>query len=161
MSTTTSEYINVREKIALLNCNHPSEISILPAGFESAKSSNDFRMQSEASTVKKLLKVAGIEVESITSEKIPFIQNNSHEWIAPTIFYAASLLSANPDIISISLGVIGNYVTDMFKGINKNPSVALTLVVEKPSGKCTKIEYEGTVDGIYQLTKLVKEASRD
>jgi len=161
MSIITSEYINVREKILLLNCTHPTGIFIIPSGFESAKSVNDFRMLSEASTVKKLLKASSIEVDSITHQKIPFIQNNSHEWIAPTIFYATSLLFENPDVVAVSLGVIGNYVTDMLKGISHNPSVTLNIVVEKPSGKCVKIEYKGHTDGIKELTKLVKEASRD
>jgi hypothetical protein len=161
MSITASEYINVQEKIALLNCNYPKGISIIPAGFESAKLASDLRMLAEASTIKKLLKASNIDVDNIAPQKTPFIQNNNHEWMAPTIFYAASLILENPDIISVSLGVIGNYVTDMFKGISKSATVNLSIVVEKPSGKCTKIEYKGSAEGISEVTRLVKEASRD
>jgi hypothetical protein len=105
--------------------------------------------------------VSNIDVDSIVPQSIPFIQNNSHDWIAPTLFYAASLVSGNPDIISVSLGVIGNYVTEMFKGMGNNPAVTLSIVVEKPNGKCTKIDYKGRAEGIIEVTRLVQEASRD
>lgn len=161
MGIETSEYINVREKIKALNCNYPNSIAIIPARFETAKSLNDLRMLIEATTVKKLLAASNIEVASISPQKLPFIQNNNTEWIAPTIFYAASVVSSSPDLISISIGIISNYVTDIFKGITNNPTVNLNVVVEKKDGRCTKIEYQGNVAGINEVTRLVKEASRD
>ncbi|WP_150430674.1 hypothetical protein [Dechloromonas sp. CZR5] len=160
MTTTISDYPNVAELLANLGCTYPEGVALLPINFESATSIAEFKQVSEASTVKTLLRNASIPYGEIfdRSKKPPYVQNNSFEWIAPTIFVSAGLISGDANYISVALNVISNYATDFFKGISGGKSIKLEVVIEKTKSKtCKKITYQGDVDGLKNLPEIIRE----
>jgi len=122
------------------------------------------RNLSEAATVKTLFRSAELPYQDIYGSKPrpPYIQNNSFEWVAPTVFITAALMSQHPHAVSVALSVIANYATDFFKGSTNNNTVKLDIVVErKKTTLSKKITYEGPSDGIENLASVIEAASDD
>lgn len=164
MSSTVTDYIDVRGRLAELSCHDPAGFAILPLNFESAESINEFRQASEASTVKTLLRSERLPHDEIVDRKDrpPYVQNHSFDWIAPTLFVSAALISENPSAVSIALNVIGNYATDFFKGMSGEKMVKMDIVVEKSKGKsCKKISYEGSPSGLKDIADIIRSTSDD
>jgi hypothetical protein len=137
-------------------------LAILPEYFESAAQITDLRHRSEAATIKVLFRTNGLSLDEIvpTSPAIPYIQNNNFDWACPTIFVSSALLSENPMAVSLALSVLGNYVTDFFKGMSGRKTVKLSIVVERRGRKLyKKIKYEGDIAGLSELPKIVQETS--
>lgn len=164
MAIASSDYLNVSKRMAELGCRYPRGLAFLPVNFESASSIAEFRQVSEAATVKKLFRGAGLPHDEIVeqAQKPPYVQNNSFEWVAPTIFVSAALISENPHCVAIALSLIANYATDFFRGIGGRKSVKLDVVVERTSTKtCTRISYEGDADGLKSLSEVVQNAAHE
>jgi hypothetical protein len=163
MTTTVSEYIDVRGKLRDLGCLDPHGFSLLPVNFESATSIAEFRQVSEAATVKTLLRLANLPQSEIVAQeqRPPYIQNNALEWIVPTLFITAGLVSEHPEMVSVALSVIANYAADFFKGLGGEKSIKLDIVVERSSSKRSrKISYQGSPDGLKDLAAII-EAAKD
>jgi len=167
MKTNISDYIQVFEKLDELGCSYSGGIAILPENFEEATSATDLRHLSKASTIKKLFKSNGIPHSEIRkeNEKPAYIQNNAFEWVAPTLFVSASVLSANPEIISVSLGVTANYLTDFFKGFLGEKKVKLEMVVEATDPRTLtktykRIRCEGNADDIAKLDDFIEKIGK-
>ena len=80
------------------------------------------------------------------------------DWFGPVLFYSIGTYIQNRDVVSISLGVISNYITDIFKGSFSKPRVRLGIVVEVEKGrKYKKISYEGPVEGLSKLAELAAD----
>jgi hypothetical protein len=164
MTTNISDYLDVGERIRLLGGQMPVNLALLPANFETAASLTDFRQVSEAATVKTLFRQSGIQLDDIgrAGQRIPYVQNNAFEWVAPTLFVSAALLSDNQSSISIALGVIANYATDFFKGMSGKNQVTLDVIVERTKSKTYKrISYKGDPEGLKSLPKIISEMADD
>ncbi|HQO65035.1 MAG TPA: hypothetical protein PK528_15605 [Syntrophorhabdus sp.] len=162
MTTTISEYIDVRQRIDDLGIFNPSELALLPSNFENVSNVSEFRQVSESATVRTLLRTSGIPLDEIIKkdQQTTYIQNNAFEWVAPTIFVSLAVLSQNPSYVSVALSVIANYVTDFFKGISGKNEVHMDIIVErKKSNLCKKITYKGPPDGLKELPDIIKAAS--
>jgi len=162
MTVHTTDYVSVAERIEALGCTTSVGLTILPENFDSADVRLDFRYRSEAATIRTLFRNHGIPVGNLLAlgERPSYITNKSFEWTAPTLFVAAALVSDNGTAVSIALSVVANYLTDFFKGVAGTPKVKMTFVVEQSKGKtCKKLEYEGNIDGIMALSKIIKEIS--
>lgn len=161
--TTTiniSDYIPVFEKLDELGCSYSEGIAILPVDFEAATSSTTTRQLMGTLAIQKLFRISNLPYSEIRrgNEKPSYIGYRASEWVIPTLFFSASLLSENPTIISVSLGVIANYLTDFLKESGGKKNGRLDIVVEKNKSKiCKKISYEGPVDGIKELADIAKE----
>lgn len=156
-----SDYIEVKKKAQSLGCNIPDSITILPRNFEYAKSKDEFIHESTTATVRVLWRKNAIIESQLEKpgEKFPSMAEQAFEWIAPTIFIPALLITQNPYLITIALNVISNYLTDFFKGIPKDQrKVNLRIVIEKnEKGVCKKVEYKGPPDGLKDLPEVIKE----
>ncbi len=159
MTTNISDYIQVFEKLDELGCSYSGGIAILPVDFETATSTTSLRQLSQASIIKKLFRSNDIPYSEIRqeNEKPGYIQHNAFEWVGPTLFVSAALLSTNPEIISVLLGITANYLTDFFKGFPGEKKVKLDMVVETPSGTCKRISCEGNADELTKLDDLVEK----
>lgn len=159
MTINVSDYINVRERVLEFGCMEPDGIALLPINFDTATSIADLRHLSEGATVKTLLRSANIPQSDIlpADKRPPYIQNNGIEWIGPTLFVSAALISSNPHLVSISLGVIADYLTDFYRGMSGDEKISLEFVVEKSDKKtCKKLSYQGTVDGLTELADVIR-----
>lgn len=77
--------------------------------------------------------------------------------VGPTILITSSVIIQNPHLITITLNVISNYLTDFFKGVPNNQTNAkLSIVVKNKSGDYKKIKYNGHKDELKELPKIIK-----
>jgi hypothetical protein len=83
------------------------------------------------------------------------LQQYSFEWFGPTLFVSAGLLSQDPNVLSVTLGVITNYLYDLFKG-NKEDRTSLDVILEQADGSCKQIHYRGPADGLSEIAEIVK-----
>ena len=66
-----------------------------------------------------------------------------------------ALLSETPALVSIALGVIANYVTDLFKGVPGKHTARLHVVVEQKDGGCVQLTYNGPATEIGEILDAV------
>jgi hypothetical protein len=164
ISPQISDYADIVHRAQYLGCQIPSGIAILPRNFATAQSAEELLFESETPTVRVLWRKAGVVETPIltTSQKTAQISEKSFEaWIAPTIFVSLSLLSQNPGLVSVALGVISNYLTDLFKGFTDKRNVRLDIIVETKNKGYKNIHYEGPVDGLKDLPSIVREVGLD
>ncbi|QYJ91142.1 hypothetical protein [Shewanella halotolerans] len=162
MTTTISEYIDVRQRINDLGCLNPTGLALLPSNFEAASDISTFRQVSESATVKTLLRTSNVPLDELFSkeQRFPYIQNNAFEWVAPTLFVSVGLLSQNSSYLSLALSVIANYATDFFKGMSGENEVKMDIVVERTKSKvCKKVTYKGPPEGLKDLPEVIRAAS--
>jgi hypothetical protein len=135
-------------------------LAILPRNFETANSKDELLHESNAATVRTLLRTAGLSETPIEpkGERFRSFQQNDFTWVGPTLFFAAAQLSQDPSIVSVSLGVIANYLTEFFRGITGRRRVTLDVVVEQTrTKKYVRLHYDGDVDGFTQIPDAVLE----
>ena len=159
MKTNISDYIQVFEKLDELGCSYPEGIAILPVDFETATSTTSLMQLMEAIDIIKLFRSNDIPYSEIRrkSEEPSYIVNFASEWVGPTLFISALLLSENPAIISVALGVIANHLTNILDPSGEQ-SAKLDIVIEKNKSKtCKKINYEGPINGIPKLADIVNK----
>ena len=160
MVIQVTNYVNVKDRALELACNIPTGIALLPINFDSAKSNQDLIYESSASTVRALLREAGIKETKIENEGDKFLvkQEKSFDWIGPTLFIGASIVSNNPDLISITEGIISNYLTDYFKGFYGHRKVKLDIIIEKKKDREYKrVKYEGDGSDLPHLSEILHE----
>jgi hypothetical protein len=153
------DFTDIKKKAQELDCNVPKTLAILPKNFTSAKSKSELVNEDTASTIRVLWKQAGVVETPIEKEgeEIPELVLNWFEWVGPTILFTSTLISQNPQLIEISLGVIANYLTDWFKGFPKRQRLAkLDIVAETKSGTYKKLHYEGDAKGLKDLPKIIR-----
>lgn len=154
------DYINVADKASALGCNIPTELALLPRNFAEAGTKQELLHEDEATTVRQLWREAGIVETPLEArgEKFPEIAEKSFEWIGPTIFVGASLLSNNANLLSVALGVVSNYLTDFFRGQKGTGQIKIDIVFDTKKNTCKKIIYRGGPEGLKDFAKVVKEA---
>lgn len=153
------DYVNVEEKSAQLDCNVPTSISLLPRNFKDATSKTELIHEGTTATIRKLFAQNDIKETQLEKdgEKYPQVVEHAFEWVGPTILITSSVIIQNPHLITITLNVISNYLTDFFKGIPNNQTNAkLSIVVKNKSGNYKKIKYNGHKDGLKELPKIIK-----
>ena len=160
MKTNISDYIHVFEKLDELGCSYSEGIAILPVNFETATPKTTIQQSMGTFAIEKLFRMNDVPCSEIRreNEKPSYMGYRSAEWVLPTLFFSTLLLSENPAIVSISLGVIANFLTDKIKEPDRKSSVKLDTVIEKDKCKTfIKISYEGPIDGMSKLADIVKE----
>lgn len=101
-----------------------------------------------------------IEVRYLTRPEA-IVDKRSVEWFGPVLLITSVAFNENPEIVSITCGVIANYVTDFFKG-KTPPKIKLKVVYkETDSTKSTEIEYEGEIEGLEKLSDAILEVVRN
>lgn len=160
MKTNISDYIHVFEKLDELGCSYSEGIAILPVNFETATPTTTIAQTMETLAIGKLFRMNDVPCSEIRreNEEPSYMGYRSAEWVLPTLFFSAALLSENPAIVSISLSVIANFITDRIKGTGRKQTGKLDVVIEKNKSKTyKKISYEGPIDEIPKLDEIVKE----
>lgn len=138
------EHLNLDEKAKLLGVNVPKGVSILPRHFLDSDDASKLVFEDSAQDVKVVLKRAGITLDNIVPKErvIPIQAQHDAQWIGPTLFVGALALSQNPNLISIALGVIANFVTDLFRGKLGTHNMTLDIAVEQKE----KTEKKGDIE---------------
>lgn len=118
----------------------------------------EYAYPSTVESVVKLLRQYDVPVDTlnIIDAETPLQDNRGLDWIAPTFFVSGLLLTQNPTMVSVALGVIANYVTEIFKGLKSDPEVKLNIVQTANDGKkAQRINYEGPVSGLPEVEKVL------
>jgi len=154
------EYVDVPERAQELGCRVPSGLALLPTNFETVATKRELAHDLQGLTVRALWREAGLEESRLEEpeEQWPTAQKDAFEWLGPTIFVSASLLSEDPNAVSVALGVVANYVTDFFKGVPRGQRRAsLDVVVEDPPGSYRRVRYRGPPEGLQEAAQVVRE----
>jgi hypothetical protein len=164
MTTTITDCYNVGEKLHDLGCLEPRGLVLLPENLESVSGIGELRQAAETATLRKLLKQSGVAPDEIIDgpHKPPTIHNKWAEWMPPTIFLAASIWTDNPQAVTVALGIIANYATDLFKGLSGEKRVKLQIIVERSKDQsCKKVSYEGSPEGMKEIADILRQAADD
>lgn len=158
MSVEVLNCVSISDKLNSFGISVPKGLSILPNNLATAESIDDLRQYVESDTVRTLLKAKKIPYVEIFNEdsQPPYLQQYGFEWFGPTLFVSTGLLLQEPNILSITLGIITNYLYDLFKG-GKNGKVSLDIIVQQADGSCKEVHYSGAPDGLSQIAQIVKE----
>jgi hypothetical protein len=152
------DYVDVKKQAAKLGHTITDGIVLLPSSFEVAQSRNDLVYAASTDTVRKLLVQAGVPAATLEQDGQEYPRTAQHalEWIGPVILIGASVVSQNPEIVSITLGVISNYLTDWFRGEPKeNRRVSLKIVKQTKDGDYKTVEYNGPIEGLHEVGGIV------
>ncbi|MGJ5719918.1 hypothetical protein ACSBQN_04635 [Morganella sp. B601] len=160
MSVEVRDYVSISDKLNSFGISVPNGLSILPNNLATAKSIGDLRQHVESDTVRTLLKAKKIPYVEIFDEdsQPPYLQQYGFEWFGPTLFISTGLLLQEPNVLSITLGIITNYLYDLFKG-GKNGKVLLDIIVQQADGSCKEVHYSGSPNGLSEIAEIVKELS--
>lgn len=95
-----------------------------------------------------------LKIEYLTEPEL-LIEQRSGEWFGPLLLISSSALTQNPELISITCGVISNYVTDFFRG-KSSPDIRLKVIhKETKTSKITELSYEGSIDDLGKLESSI------
>ncbi|MGA2323399.1 MAG: hypothetical protein ABSG22_06080 [Sedimentisphaerales bacterium] len=156
------EFANVSQRAQALDCNIPSDLAILPRNFETATSKSELLHEISTPTVRILWRQANLietKLES-DSESFPQISEHAEDWIGPIIFLSYMALQGNPYLVNLSIGVIANYISDLFRGISSpEQKIKLDIVCQKKDGSYKRVKYKGNVEGLKELPKIVRKVA--
>jgi hypothetical protein len=158
-------YVDVAKKAEMFGCRPPNGLAILPSNFDVAKDRSSFYEAAEASTVRKLWLENGIAEDIVIpdDQDLPSSVNKAVDWAGPTIFVGYALLSQNPHLIDLAIGVIATYTTELFRGDRSPRNAKLSIIVEHRTQdgevKHIKLDYEGPPSGISRLPSMIKSAN--
>ena len=161
MTAEIHDYVSVSEKLQNFGLSAPTGLAILPENLATATLVGELRQQVESDTVRTLWKEHEIpHVELFDQDnQPPYLQQYSFEWFGPTLFISAGLLSQNPHVLSVTLGIITNYLYDLFKGA-KDGQASLNIIYEHADGSCKKIRYRGSPAGLNSVAEIVRELGK-
>ncbi|MBH8611931.1 hypothetical protein I4N56_014095 [Pseudomonas mohnii] len=157
MDIEIREHISVSEKLKSFNISPPSGLAVVPCNLAAAKSLGDLRQHAESDTVRTLLKANKISHVELFDEdhQPPYLQQYGYDWFGPTLFVPAALLLQNPSVLSVTLGLITNYLYDLFKG-DKDGKASLDVILQLADGSCKEIHYAGPPEGLIKVAEIVK-----
>lgn len=157
MTDSIQDYVELKNRVETLNCVLPATMCFLPENIDNAATQADFIFPEETQTISKLFKANNLPEEKLTLQPARYRQRRSIDWFAPTIFVGYSLWTQNPEIMSVALNVLSNYITDFFKGSFGEKKMKLDIVVETHENTTfKKIRYEGTPEGLKHLKDMFK-----
>jgi len=139
--------------LQLSNLDHYSNLMILP---ELAEDEQNIYASSTVSFFKFARKSINIE---FTKQPNIVLEQRSIEWFGPTLLFTTAALTQNPELVSIALNILSNYISDYFKG-HKEPNVKLNIVVQKSKTEYTNFMYEGPKDGLIEIEKVIESLKK-
>jgi hypothetical protein len=152
------DYLDLTKKLKEFDFVYPKSLAILPTNLDSAESKKDLVNSDSTSTVRILWRKAGVVETPIEDRNtIPELHQESFEWVGPTIIFAATLIAGNPELVELAIAVISDYLTEWLRGIVKEERKAkLRIVAQTKTGSYRDIHYDGDVEGLKELPKVIR-----
>jgi hypothetical protein len=153
--------IDLNVALDRLHIDLPSNLCFFPENIDSAQNEDEFIFTDSVSELIKVFKQHQIEFSTLGG-KINLLRSRKNaDFFAPVIFLSLSLISENPNLISLSLSVLSNYISDFFKGSIGQKKVNLEFYLETTKDKTIKkLSYNGNVEGIVELEKVIKSLNK-
>lgn len=156
----TAEVPSVAERAKLLGLKLPDEgLCALPSGFFGVEQASDLLYGGETLDAKAIFKEAGQTLNLVErgDGKIPYVANHDDTWVGPVLYFSAGLLARNPELVKFAVETVTKYVSEMFKAVVGMKRVKMSYVVEDEEAKKThKIDFDGPVDQLPEVLKIVK-----
>lgn len=160
METIISNCDNLKERFSRLLASEQDVITIVPKNLMNIEANYQFVYRESTKDIVKLFSSNSIDLDSYSRNKSSKFYKHEHsaEWIGPTLFLGATLLSENSNVISVALSVIANFITDLFKGKAPDTTFKMEFIIETKKNKSfKKLFFEGKPTDIDKLIKLIKE----
>jgi len=164
MTIELTDFVDVEQRSLELGLTPPEGACILPRHFADANNAEKLEHESSALDLKILFRQSKIPIAVYSPKEyqIPYRTENDITWVGPLLFFSASALSQDPNLINLTFGVIGNYLTDFFKGWARPGRVKLSVVFEttitKSTTKTTKrLDFDGPAENLPYLMQKLKE----
>ena len=149
--------VEINEFLNKLGIEYPQELCFFPENIDSAKNRSELIFTDSISDISKVFKQQDINISRIGGESSLLRSRKNADFFVPALFFSFALISENPSVVSLSLSVLANHITDFFKGRFGRKKVNLDIYVETSKTKnIKKISYNGNVDGIERLADLIK-----
>ena len=156
MTVSEKEYVRVADRVAELGCHMPTGLAIMPENFDIAATRQELIVRGEGTTIRKLFRNNQLSLDDFlpSGERAGFVHNKSHDWAA-FIFISGALLSSNPTAVSVALGIVSNYLTEIFRG-TPDKKIRLDIAVERKGDRiCKKLTYEGDAAGLAEIADTI------
>lgn len=163
MKAEIQEYKEFTDILEKFGFEIPNGITIIPFNFDFAESKEKLVYRGSTKSLKKLWRSNNVDVNIIEGKngKPLYIHQHSAEWIAPTLFLSAALISESPNTVSIALSVIANYVTDLFKGKPPKTEFKMEIIIEdEKDKKYRKLTFEGEPKNTNAIIKMIRELKK-
>lgn len=159
-----SSFPNVRGRLLRLGASEPTSLlTILPHNFATVDSKADLLYSPEVATIRSLLRANDVPYGDLFAkeERPPYLHLRSADWRPPVLFLSYAL-TQDPGLVLSVLELVAGYAAKATTALLRRPVAKLQVVVERSKkGACTKIEYEGPVERIDDLLKLVSRDNDD
>lgn len=156
MSYKIAEY-KISEDLQNLDLNLPENLSFFPENLKSTDKKENFIFTESMMELNKYFKARDIKVEIFGGDTELYRSRKNADIYLPAIFFSLSVISENPNLISVSLNVLSNYIYDVLKGsIGKKTAHVEFHIETKEKGSIKKIDYNGDVEGLKGLEKIIK-----
>ena len=157
MNYKTESYNQIVESIDKYNIDLEHEFYFVPENLNDSEQSSNFIYSETSSEIKKVFTKENLTIHYLTQDKPLLRSRKSADWFGPTLLLGFTALANNPHLIGISLNLVSNYLYDFFKGTLGGKTVKFEVVVEcKKKKEYKKVNYEGSVEGIVELEKVIK-----
>lgn len=157
---SVTEVDDLGERLSAMGATLPDGICILPDNFRIADANSPLLYPAHTLDVKALAKEKHLPLNVLVAEpgRVRYVENRDDTWVAPVLFFGASLLSSNANVVGVALNVLSNYIYDFLKGAAGSKKVRLTCVMEKTVKKtAVKFDFEGPVDKLPEVESVIKD----
>lgn len=145
------EKIYFEELLTSNNITAPQNLGLLPYNFDSAKSPADF----EFSMLEKEIIHAfenKIIIDHVINVEDPIYRENRSASLILPIFCVGQLISNNPVLFQLLLNLTSSFLYDKIKTLGQSNNVKMKML-KVNSKESTYLEYEGTIEGLKEITK--------
>ncbi len=149
-----------------LNANSPMPLTVLPVNYLDAESRCEWYYSAAALELREQLSGVGLPVSRLElpgeQPSVELMESYLPPWVPPVLVIAQQwLLSVQPSVIDILVGVVSNWLYDGLSLYRKAPIHALTIQkVQGSSATYTRIHYCGeNVEVVRDAIRMALEAS--
>ncbi|HCY43316.1 MAG TPA: hypothetical protein DHV48_18590 [Prolixibacteraceae bacterium] len=151
------EELNIDDRLEELDLKLPVGLSFFPENFETAKKKGDFIFTESMVDLNKLFRQSNISFEAFGGDTELYRSRKNADIYLPAIFLSFSLISENPNFISVSLNILSSYVYDRLRGsFGKNTAQVEFYIETKEKGKVKKISFKGDSEAIKNFENILK-----
>lgn len=156
MNYTTEEY-QIKKKLEKLELTLPDNLCFFPENIETANTKNEFIFTETIVDLNKYFKQNNVNLDFLGGDTELYRSRKNADIYLPAIFISLSVLTENPNIVSISLNILSSYIYDRLKGtIGKKTANVQFHIETKKKDKIITIDYKGDADGIKNLEEIIK-----
>lgn len=156
MNYTIEEY-EIDDNLKKFDLKLPNQLSFFPENIATAEQKSEFIFTESIIELNKYFKAEELALEVFGGDSELYRSRKNADIYLPAIFISLSVISENPNLISVSLNIVSNYVYDTLKGAIGKKTTHIEFHIEsKEKGKVKKVDYKGDVEGIKSLEKVIK-----